>query len=305
MNSSSAGHGRKLLAGGALALATAGLTFGIAGAANAAVTTDSDGRALSDIRLTPKAPATDFSVPGTTGTLTFEQWDGVTSPGSTFTYQVGGEDSRTITLPEGLVFSGSCKDSETASTKYYCTVSEDGRTRTSRTVYTQPVTIPATTAPSTASYPVTSTGLVSGAVTVSLAAPTGTTSHGPLTLSAIPVGSVAPLVVSGAGQADGSGSVPLTGTAEPGATVTVKDAAGDLVGTKIVGVDGAWSVPVPSGTSSPLSITQTVGALTGSPVTFDVAALPVWPGLAAAGALLVAGFGGSRLIRRTRNTTHA
>ncbi|MDR6970586.1 Ig-like domain-containing protein [Leifsonia shinshuensis] len=303
MNALNRGNGRTLIAAAAFALATAGLTFGIAGAANAATGHNNTG--ITNLQVTPNSPATDFSVIGTAGTLSFNSGDG--TPAGSVTVDVGDAETWVLRLPEGLKFATTACDSFrtiSSTLEGTCAISNDGGTVTRTRTALKSFSAQRDGSQWTDTYAVVSTGLVVGTASATYSPLPGvTTAAG--AAAVIPVGSVAPLVVSGAGQADGSGSVPLTGTAEPGAAVTVKDAAGDLVGTKIAGVDGAWSVPVPRGTSSPLSITQTVGALTGTPVTFDVAPLPVWPGLAAAGALLVAGFGGNRLIRRTRKTTHA
>ncbi|WP_264028927.1 collagen binding domain-containing protein [Cellulosimicrobium sp. SH8] len=63
----------------------------------------------------------------------------------------------------------------------------------------------------------------------------------------------------------------------PGATVTVRDAAGDVVGTATSGDDGAWSVDLPPGTGYTAEVAPPDGyALDGeSNVTFDVTDGPV------------------------------
>ncbi|WP_461214186.1 Ig-like domain-containing protein, partial [Lacticaseibacillus sp. GG6-2] len=67
-----------------------------------------------------------------------------------------------------------------------------------------------------------------------------------------------PTGVTATGQEDGSTEV--TGTGTPGATVEVKNPAGDVVGTGTVGDDGKFNVTVPKDDAKPgvpLSVTQT------------------------------------------------
>ncbi|MEG3163993.1 Ig-like domain-containing protein [Sphingomonas sp. PB2P19] len=67
---------------------------------------------------------------------------------------------------------------------------------------------------------------------------------------------------------DPAGSA-VSGTGEPGATVTVRDAAGQPIGTAPVGADGSYTVPLPVGEADggTISVTQTDAAGNTSPTT--------------------------------------
>ncbi|WP_162819206.1 Ig-like domain-containing protein, partial [Leifsonia aquatica] len=74
------------------------------------------------------------------------------------------------------------------------------------------------------------------------------------TWSGLVIDDSAPLIVTTpkAGSTLVSSQVEFTGTAEPGATVTIKDADGKTVGSTVAGVDGAYKVTVtlPEGSTS-------------------------------------------------------
>ncbi|MFJ4223531.1 Ig-like domain-containing protein [Microbacterium sp. NPDC089695] len=97
----------------------------------------------------------------------------------------------------------------------------------------------------------------------------------------------------------------VNGTGVPGATVTLTDPSGTVVGTGTVAPDGTFAVPVdPNLTTSPvdLTITQNVDGLVSGPTTVSAAALPIVDPTIALGAVGVGGlaFLGVLLRRRTR-----
>ncbi len=87
----------------------------------------------------------------------------------------------------------------------------------------------------------------------------------------------APAAVSGLAVSgpDGSGNYTLSGQGDPSGVVTVTDANGNVVGTATPASNGGWSVVVPAGTATPLTVTQTVNGSTSPAVTYDTAPLPV------------------------------
>lgn len=107
-----------------------------------------------------------------------------------------------------------------------------------------------------------------------------------------------PVVVSGA---NATADVPIAGTAQPGASVSV-DLGDGLTATATAGTDGAWSTvvaDVPVGDHT-ISVTQTIGGAPTAPVTQDLVvrvAAPVTIAAPADGSSLpVAQLGGTRSV---------
>ncbi|MEG3090598.1 BapA/Bap/LapF family large adhesin [Sphingomonas sp. PB1R3] len=100
-----------------------------------------------------------------------------------------------------------------------------------------------------------------GTLTVTQADPAGNTSPATTIAAADTTAPAAPVVVV---SADGA---TLTGTGEAGATVQVRDAAGQPIGTATVAADGSFSVALPAGTSNgqTLSVAQSDAAGNTSP----------------------------------------
>lgn len=298
--------GRKALAAGAVGLAAAAMVFGATTAANAA--TGHSNQGVRNIALTPTSPATSFATPGTAGVLTYNAGDG--TPVGTFSLANGDFRRTILTLPSGMRFADTACDGRSgANAQQYteCVISADKRTVTIGTASTAaqgPFTVDCNLI--NESFPVISTGIISGGVQAQFFPWTGLSTATPtasLPQSSIP-GAGSNFAATGAtGPVDGNYT--LTGTAQPGATITVKDADGDTVGTGTADANGNWSVLIPvAGTTPPLSITQTVGTDVSAPIIFNTAPLPVMNGVVAAGAIALAGlgFGGARLLRRSRVT---
>ncbi|RKR75782.1 Ig-like domain-containing protein [Frondihabitans australicus] len=99
-----------------------------------------------------------------------------------------------------------------------------------------------------------------------------------------------------------SGSTVLSGNGTPGATINVKNAAGDIIGTTTVAADGSWSVDLGTDLSdgaSALTISQSLNGETSPETTVDAADLPVINAAIAGGAGLAALLGaGAFLLRR-------
>lgn len=298
--------GRKALAAGAVGLAAAAMVFGATTAASAATGHSNEG--IRNPSFVPTSPATSFAAPGTTGTLTYNAGDGTAT--GTFSLSAGDVRTTHINLPQGMAFASTACDGKnytTATRIGYCALSVGNRVivvQTTALGAEGPFTIDASQA--NVSLPVVSTGLIRGQASFAFEPWTGLTTATPtatLPASAIP-GSGADFAATGAtGPVDGNYT--LTGTSQPGATITIKDADGDTVGTTTADASGNWSAQIPvAGTTPPLSITQTVGSDTSAPIIFNTAPLPVMNGVVAAGAIALAGlgFGGARLLRRSRVT---
>jgi hypothetical protein len=299
---------RRLVSGGAVALIATALSCGIATSAQAA--TGHSNLGVRNVQVTPTSPATSFTTPGTTGTLTYNLGDG-TAVGP-ITIDIGDTATWAFHLPSGLEFGpNACAPfadpspfPAAADTDWDCTISADKR---GIDLLRKQVQHPATyttdynNRAGWSALPVVSTGLVSGGVTATFTPWTGQTTAAGTATGTVP-GAVAPLTITGTSTADTAGNIPLNGSSEPGATITVKDSTGAVVGTTTAGADGKWTVKIPKGSKPPLSITQTVGGVESLPVTYDKAPLPVLPALAGAGALVLAGFGGTVLRRRKRQT---
>lgn len=306
MHNSKKKVGRKVLAGAAIGAASIAMVLGAATAANAATGGMNEG--VTNVQLIPTSPATGFATPGTTGVLRFNTGDGTAPKTATFAPGTTSTNGRTFTLPAGLKFLPEACFPNTATST--CTISADGRTRTAVGSIVIPPTDPAFIDTSDHSgirdLPIQSTGIISGNVTATYTPYTGlTTAAGSATVpqSQIP-GAGSGFTANGATGPDANGDYTLTGTAQPGAEITVKDSTGATVGTATADANGNWSATIPSGVTPPLSITQKVGTDVSAPIEFNTAPLPVMNGVVAAGAIALAGlgFGGVRLFRRSRVT---
>lgn len=298
--------GRKALAAGAVGLAAAAMVFGATTAASAATGHSNEG--IRNMVLTPTSPATSFAAPGTTGTLQWNRGDGTAT--GTFSLVVADVRKTTITLPAGMKFADNACDGravDAAGFNNECLL-ENGNRKITLGSYVDVASGPYTIDSNSFfdSLPVVSTGIISGGVSATFQPWSGLT-------TAAASASVPQSEIPGAGSAFAatgatgpvSGNYTLSGTGQPGATITVKDADGDTVGTTTVDANGNWSAQIPvAGTTPPLSITQTVGTETSAPIEFNTAPLPVMNGVVAAGAIALAGlgFGGARLLRRSRVT---
>jgi hypothetical protein len=101
-----------------------------------------------------------------------------------------------------------------------------------------------------------------------------------------------------------SGDAILHGTGQPGATVTVKDSNGKVIGKPVVvGPDGTYSVNVGSAVGD-LNVTQTAGGVTSDPTTVSVVATPIVDAKIAGGAgvAAIAALGAVIMVRRKRAT---
>lgn len=290
--------GRKVLAGAAIGAASIAMVLGAATAASAA--TGSTNFGISNAALVPTSPATNFNTPGTAGTLNFVPTSG--GAGGTVNVVTGDVQVTKAVLPQGMEFNSSvCAGTPIVGANFTttCTLSADKRTFT----YTQTATTnfsgPADYNGSpTSTLGLVSTGVISGSATLTAQPWTGLNSSAPTATATVP--GLVNFAASGATGPDGSGNYTLTGTAQPGASITVKDATGATVGTGTADASGNWSVNIPSGVTPPLSITQSVGGQTSAPIEFNTAPLPVMNGIVAGGALAAAGlaFGGLTLVRR-------
>ncbi|GAA2049203.1 Ig-like domain-containing protein [Leifsonia soli] len=307
MHNSKKKTGRKVLAGAAIGVASIAMVLGAATAANAA--TGGMNAGVTNLQVIPTSPATSFATPGTNGVLRFNTGDGTATKTATFAPGTTSTAGRSFTLPAGLKFLPAACAPNTAT--YTCTISADGRTQTTSNSIvigpTDPALIDTTDySATTRDLPIQSTGIISGNVTATFTPYTGlTTAAGSATLpqSQIP-GAGSGFTATGATGPDANGDYTLTGTAQPGAEITVKDSTGSTVGTTTADANGNWSATIPSGVTPPLSITQKVGNDVSAPIEFNTAPLPVMNGVVAAGAIALAGlgFGGVRLFRRSRVT---
>ncbi|MGO4298899.1 Ig-like domain-containing protein [Leifsonia sp. RAF41] len=294
----------RLLAGAAVTVATAALTFGAALPASAA--TGSVMFGARNLTVTPSGGG-NFGVAGTTGTLTYDRHGG--GPSASFGISPGDWFTWTVNVPAGLEFaSDACAGfvwNNPSSANQTCSVTGGMRTLQIRQTYNVALSgtgyIPSET--DLISLPVVSTGSVSGTATVDYTQAAGFTPSASPSTSLFISTATAPVGGLSAGTPGASG-VPLTGTGTAGATVTVKDSSGSTVGTATVDGSGNWSVMIPNGTVPPLSITQSVGGVASAPVEFNSAPLPIVAPAVALGALAFAGLGlgGTALLRRTRRT---
>ncbi|ANF30426.1 hypothetical protein A0130_00880 [Leifsonia xyli] len=112
------------------------------------------------------------------------------------------------------------------------------------------------------------------------------------------------------------GKSPFTGTGQPGATVTVKDASGNTVCTTTVGATGTWSCQPASGALTPADGSKITvqqddkGTITTATVVLNVAQPLGGPivepgGLALAGGVLLAAAGAEGVRRRRRHIAEA
>lgn len=304
MNTTPKPKRKMLLAAGSIALATAALTFGAAGAANAATGNLNSG--IRNIQIVPTAPAAGFATPGTTGTVSWDIWDGVATP-NTMNTVPGDVSTRVITLPQGLAWGpGACPANPGTPISAVCTISADGRTRTTTSTTVVATSFPAYTSPTIVSAPVVSTGVITGAITGTYTPTTGTTTAAPtatLPQAQIPgagvLQAVSGLTASGVNQ---DGSVVLSGKAQAGSAITITDSTGATVGTATADASGNWSAIIPAGVTPPLTITASLNGVTSAPVTFNEAPLPVLNPAVALGVLALAGagIGGTVLVRRRR-----
>ncbi|MGN8049872.1 choice-of-anchor G family protein [Curtobacterium sp. 22159] len=122
------------------------------------------------------------------------------------------------------------------------------------------VTVPAV---GTGSHTITASETVAGTTTDAPAVGFSVAPAAPVRVTSPTDGQVVPIT-------GGTASIPVSGTAEPGATVSV-DIAGRTASTT-AGADGSWTVTVgdvPPGTRT-VSVTETVGGVTSDPVTSSV-----------------------------------
>jgi hypothetical protein len=105
------------------------------------------------------------------------------------------------------------------------------------------------------------------------------------------------------------GSVDIPGHGTPGATITVKDASGTVIGTATVAADGTYDVKLPTAQGGTVTVTESDLPGTTWPVTIasDLLGTPIVNPLIAGGAALalVAGLGTVILIRRRRAAVEA
>jgi hypothetical protein len=102
-----------------------------------------------------------------------------------------------------------------------------------------------------------------------------------------------------------TGTTKLSGTAAPGATVTVKDAAGNLLGTAVADDQGDYVIDLGkdlAGSSSDLSVTQTAGGIASDATPVKAADLPIVNPAIAGGAAIaaLAAVGATVMVRRRR-----
>jgi hypothetical protein len=105
------------------------------------------------------------------------------------------------------------------------------------------------------------------------------------------------------------GSVDIPGTGTPGATITVKDAAGAVIATTTVNPDGTYDVKLPAAQAGTVTVTESDMPGASWPVTIaaDLLGTPIVNPLIAGGAALalVAGLGTVVLIRRRKAAVEA
>lgn len=298
--------GRKALAAGAVGLAAAAMVFGATTAASAATGHSNEG--VRSVVLIPTGPAQDFAVPGTAGVLRFNAGDG-TGP-SNFSLNRDDTSQRRFTLPTGMQFGPTACDPYNVVDPVWlqqCAILDGGRTIQMGRWMGADSPGPYTGDWNNRNFeiPIVSTGLISGGVTATFKPWTGlTTAAGSASVPQSEIPGAGSLTATGATGPDGNNNCVLTGTAQPGAAITVKDKNGTTAVTGTADSAGNWSVTLPCSTPAPLSITQTVGGQTSAPIEFNTAPLPVMNGVVAAGAIALAGlgFGGARLLRRSRVT---
>jgi len=147
-------------------------------------------------------------------------------------------------------------------------------------------------------------GTASSTFTVN--APTPPPASAPVTITSPTTGSAYP----------NDGKSPFTGTGQPGATITVKDASGNPVCTTTVDGTGTWSCQPDSGALTPADGSKITvqqddkGTITTATVVLDVAEPLDGPivepgGLALAGGVLLAAAGAEGVRRRRRHITQA
>lgn len=162
----------------AITAAAAALTLGGALGANAATGHANFG--VRNLVLVPASPATDFSAVGTTGTVKWNGGDGTAQSNAAIV--VGDTTSRQTVLPQGLEFAANACAGFTAGTSLYsetCTLSADHRTLsyTATAIANGTVVIDANGI--VGSYPVVSTGPISGDIVATFTPWTGTTTQAP------------------------------------------------------------------------------------------------------------------------------
>jgi hypothetical protein len=105
------------------------------------------------------------------------------------------------------------------------------------------------------------------------------------------------------------GSVDIPGTGTPGATITVKDASGTVIGTATVAADGTYDVKIPAAQGGTVTVTESDMPGTTWPVTIatDLLGTPIVNPLIAGGTALVvvAGLGTVVLVRRRKAAVQA
>lgn len=279
-------------------LAAAALSLGFADVASAGSGHLNNGVWHSSLTADP--PATDFSVPGTTGRVSVNTGDGRVP--SNAVLAAGDTQSHTFTLPAGLEFPAAACDAVTP--PFTCTISANGRT------LTRAETVPSAKVDKTdynagtLSFPVVATGRVWEW--------TGSVTYQPfpgLTSVATSAGLLIPgevyLPVQKLAMTDSAGDCTLTGVATVGSTISVTDGAGAHFGPATPGWGGRWSLPLKGCAQSPLSVVETFGGVDDPPIVYAFGAVPVIDpvaGIGAVGAVLIAG-AVTLVIRRRRRIT--
>jgi hypothetical protein len=104
------------------------------------------------------------------------------------------------------------------------------------------------------------------------------------------------------------GSVDIPGFGTPGATITVKDASGTVIGTATVAADGTYDVKLPAAQGGTVTVTESDLPGTSWPVTIatDLLGTPIVNPLIAGGAALALAAGlGTLLVRRRKAAVEA
>ncbi|WP_374009314.1 Ig-like domain-containing protein [Leifsonia sp. LS-T14] len=309
---------RRLIVGtGATVLAATALSLFAATGANAATGTYNGG--VRDIRVVPTAPAKDFGTAGTTGKITINKGSGY---GPAMAYLDQYDTNRYfIRLPAGLTFGANACAGLVHSDNAWnatCSVTNGGHDINWYMQAASPGINGMWDQNGDISFPIVSNGgSMAGGVYAQydqfagLLNPTGTATAR-LAESQIPM--PAPVAPAAAKLTNldavgpTNGQYDLTGKGEPGAAIKVVDANGKTVGTGTVGSDGNWLVKIPqTGTTPPLTITESVNGSVVDTVTFDKEPLPVLNPAVAGGVLALAGLGlgGAVLVRRRRNSSAA
>ena len=287
------------LSAGLIVCAAATLSV-LGSAAPADAATGANNRGVSQLTLTPTAPAVDFSTPGTKGTLSWSIGDG-TPPGA-WTLDTGDSEKQVTTLPHGLTFQNDPCAGENYPQIFdtsTCTLSADGRTLTQIWTWNGPhSTWLWDFMTSSSSYPVVSTGPVSGSVTATYTPPSGLVSASTSSSS----WSVPTPTATGVSGPDGSGRYTLNGTGEAGDTIRVTDATGTEIGSTVVTPDGNWSVKLPQTADFSFTITQYKVGIGSDPIQYTAAPVPAVSPIIGFGALglLVVGGGAAIAIGRQR-----